>query len=101
MEPRYLSLVATVRQLLTIRTKATERIPLIKGGQMYLQYRIWPLPAQPAYVDFRRVVKRPKMISPHGSLSTGSDCIIKEKFRSLKRFANKLAPGKISQSRAE
>ena len=77
-----MSLVATVRQLLTIRTKATERIPLIKGGQMYLQYRIWPLPDQPAYVDLRRVLKHPEMTLPDGSVSTGSDYTLKGKVSS-------------------
>ncbi|MFC1772490.1 hypothetical protein ACFL3A_03950 [Pseudomonadota bacterium] len=43
-----MSLVIAVRELFTIRAKTTERIPLIKGGQMYLQYRIWPLQGQPA-----------------------------------------------------
>lgn len=62
--------------------KTTERIPLIKGGQMYLQYRIWPLPAQPAYVDLRRVLKHPKMTLPDGSFSTGSDRMIKGKISS-------------------
>lgn len=62
--------------------KTTERIPLIKGGQMYLQYRIWPLPAQPAYVDLRRVLKHPEMTLPDGSVSTGSDRIIKGKINS-------------------
>ncbi|TCK18611.1 uncharacterized protein DUF3859 [Thiogranum longum] len=59
--------------------KSTERIPLIKGGQMYLQYRIWPLPALPAHVDLRRVVKHPRMTLPDGSYSTGSDRTIKGK----------------------
>ena len=62
--------------------KTTQRIPLIKGGQMYLQYRIWPLPAQPAYVDLRRVLKHPKMTLPNGSFSTGSDRMIKGKISS-------------------
>ncbi len=57
--------------------RATDRIPLIKGGQMYLQYRIWPLPALPAYVDLRRVLKHPRMTLPDGSFSTGSDRKIK------------------------
>ena len=57
--------------------RTTERIPLIKGVQMYLQYRIWPLPAQPAYVDLRRVLKHPEMTLPDGSVSTGSDYMIK------------------------
>jgi hypothetical protein len=62
--------------------KTTQRIPLIKGGQMYLQYRIWPLPAQPAYVDLRRILKHPKMTLPDGSFSTGSDRMIKGKVSS-------------------
>lgn len=62
--------------------RSTERIPLIKGGQMYLQYRIWPLPAQPAYADLRRVVKHPEMTLPDGSVSTGSDYMIKGKVSS-------------------
>lgn len=57
--------------------RPTSRIPLIKGAQMYLQYRIWPLPALPAYVDLRRVVRHPKMTLPDGSFSTGSDRTIK------------------------
>lgn len=62
--------------------KTTQRIPLIKSGQMYFQYRIWPLPAQPAHVDLRRVVKHPKMTLPDGSVSTGSDRMIKGKISS-------------------
>ncbi|MEN8106833.1 MAG: DUF3859 domain-containing protein [Pseudomonadota bacterium] len=57
--------------------RSTERIPLIKGVQMYLQYRIWPLPDQPAWVDLRRVLKHPEMTLPDGSVSTGSDYMIK------------------------
>jgi hypothetical protein len=57
--------------------RKTERIPLIKGAQMYLQYRIWPLPAQPAHADLRRVLQHPKMKLPDGSVSTGSDYMIK------------------------
>jgi hypothetical protein len=57
--------------------RQTERIPLIKGAQMYLQYRIWPLPAQPAHVDLRRVLQHPEMKLPDGSVSTGSDYMIK------------------------
>jgi hypothetical protein len=59
------------------RVMTTERIPLIKGGQMYFQYRIWPLPAQPAWVDLRRVLKHPEMTLPDGTVSTGSDYTIK------------------------
>lgn len=62
--------------------RAAERIPLIKGGQIYFQYRIWPLPAQPAYAELRRVVKHPKMTLPDGSFSTGSDRMIKGKISS-------------------
>jgi hypothetical protein len=62
--------------------RSTDRIPLIKGGQMYLQYRIWPLPAQPAYADLRRVLKHPAMTLPDGSVSTGSDYMIKGKVSS-------------------
>ena len=57
--------------------KKTERIPLIKGVQMYLQYRIWPFPPQPAHVDLRRVLLHPEMKLPDGSVSTGSDYMIK------------------------
>lgn len=59
------------------RVKLTLRIPLIKSAQMYFQYRIWPLPDQPAYVDLRRVLKHPAMTLPDGSVSTGSDYMIK------------------------
>lgn len=62
--------------------KSTERIPLIKGAQMYLQYRIWPLPDQPAYVNLRRVLKHPEMTLPDGSVTTGSDFEIKRKVSS-------------------
>ena len=62
--------------------RKTERIPLIKGVQMYLQYRIWPLPAQPAHVDLRRVLQHPEMKLPDGSVSTGSDYMIKGKVSS-------------------
>lgn len=53
--------------------KSTGRIPLIKGAQMYLQYRIWYLPDYPASIGFRRVLKHPEMTLPDGSVSTGSD----------------------------
>jgi hypothetical protein len=72
---------STVKPVVEL-VRTTERIPLIKGGQMYLQYRIWPLPAQPAYVDLRRVVKHPPMTLPDGSVSTGSDYMIKGKISS-------------------
>ncbi len=57
----------------------TDRIPLVKGAQMYLQYRIWPLPNQPAYVDLRRVLKHPEMKLPDGTVSTGSDFEVKRR----------------------
>jgi hypothetical protein len=59
--------------------RSTDRIPLIKGVQMYLQYRIWPLPEQVAYANLRRVLKHPPMTLPDGSTSTGSDYMIKGK----------------------
>jgi hypothetical protein len=59
--------------------RSTDRIPLIKGVQMYLQYRIWPLPEQTAWADLRRVLKHPAMTLPDGSVSTGSDYMIKGK----------------------
>jgi hypothetical protein len=59
--------------------KSTERIPLIKGAQMYLQYRIWYLPDQPVRIDLRRVLKHPEMTLPDGSVSTGSDFMMKGK----------------------
>ena len=59
--------------------RTTDRIPLIKGVQMYLQYRIWPLPEQVAWADLRRVLMHPAMTLPDGSISTGSDYMIKGK----------------------
>ena len=64
------------------QVKSTERIPLIRGGQMYFQYRIWPLPDQPRSVKLRRVLKHPEMTLPDGSVSTGSDYLIKGKITS-------------------
>jgi hypothetical protein len=64
------------------QVKSTERIPLIKSGQMYLQYRIWPLPDQPRSVKLRRVLKHPEMTLPDGSVSTGSDYMIKGRISS-------------------
>ena len=58
---------------------STQRIPIILGAQMYLQFRIWPLPDRPAYVDLRRVLKHPKITLPDGSVSMGSDYMIKTK----------------------
>lgn len=57
--------------------RPTRRIPLIKGAQMYLQYRIWPVPDHPAYADLRRVIRHPKMKLPDGRVSTGADYRIK------------------------
>jgi hypothetical protein len=59
--------------------KTTDRIPLLKGVQMYFQYRIWPLPERPAHADLRRVVKHPEMKLPDGSVSTGSDFMVKNR----------------------
>lgn len=64
------------------KIKSTDRIPLIKGAHMHLQYRIWYLPDQPAYVDLRRVLKHPEMTLPDGSVSSGSDFMIKRKISS-------------------
>ncbi len=64
------------------QVRSTDRIPMLKGAQMYLQYRIWPLPSQPAYVDLRRVLKHPEIRLPDGSVSTGSDYMIKGKISS-------------------
>ena len=55
---------------------ATDRIPLVKDAHMSLQYRIWNLPDQPAYIKLRRVLKHPLMTLPDGSKSTGSDYMI-------------------------
>lgn len=59
--------------------RTTQRIPLIKGAQMYLQYRIWPLPERPAYADLKRVLKHPEMNLPDGKVATGSEFMIKSK----------------------
>ncbi len=61
-----------VIQLLT----ATDRIPLVKDAHMSLQYRIWNLPEQPAYIKLRRVLKHPVMTLPDGTQTTGSDYMI-------------------------
>jgi hypothetical protein len=60
------------------QVKSTERIPLMKGAQLYLQYRLWYLPDQPAYIDLRRVLKHPEMKLPDGSVATGSDYMLKQ-----------------------
>jgi hypothetical protein len=59
--------------------RSTERIPLIKGLQMHLQFRLWPFPDQPAFIDLRRTLKHPAMNLPDGSISTGSDYMMKAK----------------------
>ncbi len=59
--------------------KSTDRIPLIKGAQIYLQYRLWYLPDQPTYIDLRRVLKHPEMKLPDGSVATGSEYMMKQK----------------------
>ncbi|VAW50714.1 hypothetical protein MNBD_GAMMA05-2642 [hydrothermal vent metagenome] len=64
------------------QVKSTERIPLVKGAQMYLQYKIWSLPNRPAYVDLRRVLTHPEMTLPDGTVSTGSDFKVKRKVSS-------------------
>ncbi|HHJ34980.1 MAG TPA: DUF3859 domain-containing protein [Gammaproteobacteria bacterium] len=62
--------------------RSTQRIPLIKGAQMYMQYRLWYFPDKLAYADLRRVLKHPKMTLPDGSTSTGSDFMIKRRVAS-------------------
>jgi hypothetical protein len=64
------------------QVESTERIPLVIGAQMYLQYKLWSLPNRPAYVDLRRVLIHPDMRLPDGSISTGSDFIVKRKVSS-------------------
>jgi len=59
------------------QVKSTQRIPLVKGAQMYLQYRIWSFPDTPAFVDLRRTLKHPPMTLPDGTVSTGSDYTMK------------------------
>jgi hypothetical protein len=59
--------------------ESTERIPLIKGAQMYLQYRLWYLPERPAYIDLKRVLRHPEMKLPDGSVATGSEYMMKQK----------------------
>ena len=54
----------------------TDRIPLVKDAHMSLQYRIWNLPEQPAYIKLRRVLKHPVMTLPDGTQTTGSDYMI-------------------------
>ncbi len=69
----------TVSNAVIQQVRHTDRIPLIKGAQMSLQYRLWYFPDQPAYVDLRRVLKHPEMTLPDGTVSTGSDYMIKGK----------------------
>jgi len=57
--------------------KLTDRIPLVKDAHMSFQYRIWNLPERPVYIDLRRVLIHPPMTLPDGTVSTGSDYMIK------------------------
>jgi hypothetical protein len=59
--------------------KTTERIPLMKGAQLYLQYRLWYLSDQPAYIKLRRVLRHPEMKLPNGKIATGSDYMLRQK----------------------
>lgn len=59
--------------------ESTDRIPLIRGAQMYVQYRIKPFPDTPVYVDFKQVLKHPEMTLPDGSVSTGAEIPFKGK----------------------
>ena len=61
--------------------KLTDHVPLIKGGQMQMQFRIWSFPDYPAHVDLRRVLKHPPMSLPDGTVSTGSDYMMKGRVR--------------------
>ena len=58
------------------QVNSSQRIPLMRGAQMYLQYRIWPLPERPAFVELRRVLRHPEMRLPNGKVATGSDFMI-------------------------
>ncbi len=62
--------------------ESTERIPLIKSGRMYLQYRMWYFPNQLAYAELRRVLKHPRMTLPDGTITTGSDFMMKRRVSS-------------------
>ncbi len=64
--------------------KRAERIPLVKGSYMGLQYRIFGLPEQvekQRFIEMRRVLIHPEMTLPDGSISTGSDYMIRRKVR--------------------
>lgn len=69
----------TVSNAVIQQVRQTDRIPLIKGVQMSLQYRLWYFPDQPAFVDLRRVLTHPEMTLPDETVSTGSDYMIKGK----------------------
>jgi hypothetical protein len=69
----------TVSNAVIQLVRQTDRIPLIKGAHMSLQFRLWYFPDQPAYVDLRRVLKHPEMRLPDGKVSTGSDYMMKGK----------------------
>lgn len=69
----------TVSNAVIELVRQTDRIPLIKGAHMSLQYRLFNFPDQPAWVDLRRVLKHPEMTLPDGTVSSGSDYMIKGK----------------------
>lgn len=69
----------TVSNAVIRLVKSTDRIPLLIGAHMSLQFRLWYFPDQPAYVDLRRVLKHPAMNLPDGTVSTGSDYMMKER----------------------
>ncbi len=56
--------------------KAGNRIPLVKDAHMSMQYRIWNLPEQPAYIPLKRVLRHPPMTLPDGRVTTGSEYMI-------------------------
>lgn len=59
--------------------KATHMIPLIKDAHMSFQYRIWNVPEDISFMEFRRVLKHPAMTLPDGSVRHGSEYPIKGK----------------------
>jgi hypothetical protein len=59
--------------------KTTERIPLMKGAQLYFQYRLWYLPDRPAFIELRRVLRHPEMKLPNGNIATGSDYMLRQR----------------------
>jgi len=69
----------TVSNAVIRLVESTDRIPLIIGAHMSLQFRLWYFPDQPAYVNLRRILKHPAMTLPDGTISTGSDYMMKER----------------------